>query len=88
MGGILGPSKPEKSQAQRDAERRAVKKASARLPRQNPKKNGLPRKTRWLPFGGRRTWWRMGRQSTDIAGAKAESVECVDLNRLFKPRDF
>lgn len=27
------------------------------------------RKTRWLPFGGRRSWWRTGRQATSIAGA-------------------
>ena len=27
------------------------------------------RKTRWLPFGRRRSWWRQGRQSTNIAGA-------------------
>ena len=26
-------------------------------------------KRRWLPFGRRRSWWRTGRQSTDIAGA-------------------
>lgn len=29
----------------------------------------LPVRTRWLPFGRRRSWWRRGRQSTDIAGA-------------------
>ena len=28
-----------------------------------------PVRTRWLPFGRRRSWWRKGRQSTDIAGA-------------------
>ncbi len=27
------------------------------------------RRTRWLPFGKRRSWWRTGRQSTNIAGA-------------------
>lgn len=27
------------------------------------------RRTRWLPFGRRRAWWRSGRQSTSIAGA-------------------
>lgn len=27
------------------------------------------RKSRWLPFGRRRAWWRTGRQATSIAGA-------------------
>ncbi|MCA9200749.1 MAG: DUF58 domain-containing protein, partial [Planctomycetales bacterium] len=27
------------------------------------------KKTRWLPFGRRRAWWKSGRQATDIAGA-------------------
>ncbi len=27
------------------------------------------RRFRWLPFGVRRSWWKTGRQSTDIAGA-------------------
>lgn len=34
--------------------------------------NGRPKKQRrlrWLPFGKRRSWWRTGRQSTNIAGA-------------------
>lgn len=28
-----------------------------------------PKRRRWLPFGRRRTWWRTGRQATDIRGA-------------------
>ena len=31
--------------------------------------NKPKRRTRWLPFGKRRSWWRTGRQSTNIAGA-------------------
>ena len=27
------------------------------------------RRWRWLPFGRRRTWWRTGRQATNVAGA-------------------
>ena len=27
------------------------------------------KRSRWLPFGRRRAWWRTGRQATDIAGA-------------------
>ncbi len=33
------------------------------------KKSQPQRKTRWLPFGSRRSWWRTGRQATSIAGA-------------------
>ena len=29
----------------------------------------LKARRRWLPFGRRRTWWRTGRQATNIAGA-------------------
>lgn len=27
------------------------------------------KRARWLPFGQRRSWWRLGRQATNIAGA-------------------
>ena len=32
-------------------------------------RQGNGRLGRWLPWGRRRSWWRSGRQSTDIAGA-------------------
>jgi uncharacterized protein (DUF58 family) len=32
-------------------------------------KSKKSRRVRWLPFGKRRSWWRSGRQSTNIAGA-------------------
>ncbi|MFK7738151.1 MAG: DUF58 domain-containing protein [Pirellulaceae bacterium] len=31
--------------------------------------NSQRKKTRWLPFGRRRAWWKTGRQSTNISGA-------------------
>jgi uncharacterized protein (DUF58 family) len=34
-----------------------------------PKPKPSARQTRWLPWGRRRTWWRLGRQATNIAGA-------------------
>ncbi len=41
-------------------------KLAAKSPRPGPPGR---RKVRWLPFGRRRSWWRTGRQSTNITGA-------------------
>lgn len=35
----------------------------------NIKTKTKAKRSRWLPFGRRRSWWRLGRQATDIAGA-------------------
>lgn len=44
---------------------REVLTHETRLAKAKPDK----RKSRWLPFGRRRSWWRTGRQATHIAGA-------------------
>lgn len=36
---------------------------------QNRKNSQTRKRGRWLPFGRRRSWWKAGRQSTNIAGA-------------------
>ena len=48
---------------------RVVREVLTHDSRLAPSKSPAARTTRWLPFGRRRSWWRLGRQATNIAGA-------------------
>jgi len=47
---------------------RVVREVLSHRP-QNTPKPGQRKRFRWLPFGQRRSWWKTGRQATNIAGA-------------------
>lgn len=48
---------------------RVVREVLSHDARLTKKRQAPSHKTRWLPFGRKRSWWRLGRQATDIAGA-------------------
>lgn len=48
---------------------RVVREVLAHGTSQPASRGRTPGRWRWLPFGSRRSWWRTGRQATNIAGA-------------------
>ncbi len=48
---------------------RVVREVLTHESRFAPASGTAQRPVRWLPFGRKRTWWRSGRQATNIAGA-------------------